>query len=161
RAVRPRQWLKNLLVAAAALAAGTLFHPAVLGRVAVAVVAFCLQAGAVYLVNDVLDADSDRRHPVKRLRPVASGALSTPTALAAAVTITGYGLWAFQVGSARGEPGWAQLSVAPFVLTVLRYAVDVDRGGAGAPEDVVLGDPALIVLGIAWVVLFAAAAGAA
>jgi decaprenyl-phosphate phosphoribosyltransferase len=73
---------------------------------------------------------------------------------AAAVTIMAYSLWAFQVGTTRGEVAWAQLSVAPFVLGLLRYGVDIDRGDAGAPEDVVLGDPALLLLGVAWVVLF-------
>ena len=77
--------------------------------------------------------------------------------MAAAVTITAYSLWAFQVGASQGEPGWVQLSVAPFTLAILRYALDVDRGAAGAPEDVVLGDK-LLVLGVIWLVLFAAAA---
>jgi decaprenyl-phosphate phosphoribosyltransferase len=80
--------------------------------------------------------------------------------LAATATVIGYALWAFQVGASRGEPVWAQLSVAPFVVALLRYAVDIDRGAAGAPEDVVLGDRWLLVLGLAWLVLFAAAAGA-
>ena len=98
RAMRPRQWLKNLLVVAAPLAAGTLFTSPVLGRVAVALVAFCLQSGAVYLVNDVLDADNDRRHPVRattgrlrRLRPVVAvfaAVVLTAVALALSVLVS-------------------------------------------------------------------------
>jgi decaprenyl-phosphate phosphoribosyltransferase len=80
--------------------------------------------------------------------------------VSAAVTVMAYALWAFQVGSTHDDPGWAQLSVAPFVLAILRYAVDIDRGAAGAPEDVVLGDPGLLALGLCWLVLFAVAANA-
>jgi decaprenyl-phosphate phosphoribosyltransferase len=79
--VRPRQWTKNLLVAAAPFAGGALARPAVLGRTAWMVVAFCLAASGVYLMNDIADRHSDRRHPVKALRPLASGAL--PLGLAA------------------------------------------------------------------------------
>ena len=62
--------------------------------------------------------------------------------LAAAVTVIGYCLWAFEVGRGpRTTAVWAELSVAPFVLAILRYAVDVDGGDAGAPEDIVLRRP--------------------
>jgi decaprenyl-phosphate phosphoribosyltransferase len=270
---RPRQWLKNLLVLAAPLAAGTLLQPRVLARSLVALVAFCLVSAAVYLVNDLVDAENDRAHPDKRSRPIAAGDLSPATAgtaaaslavaalavslvvgwqltavlgmyvvgslaytlgvkrqpvfdlalvtagfvlralagavaaaaplsewfllvasfgalfmvagkryadvvhpavdprrtgsvvytasflrfvwgTAAAVTLTGYALWAFQVGATRGGDGWAQLSIAPLTLALLRYAVDVDRGRAGSPEDVVLGDWALVWLGLVWLALF-------
>jgi decaprenyl-phosphate phosphoribosyltransferase len=77
--------------------------------------------------------------------------------LAATATILGYALWAFQVGAAKGDTVWAQVSVAPFTLAVLRYAVVVDRGEAGTPEDVALTDPTLVVLGLLWAVSFAIA----
>lgn len=80
RLVRPGQWVKNLLVVAAPLAAGTLLQPAVAGRVAVAFVAFVLASGATYALNDLLDADADAAHPVKRARPVASGRVPRRTA---------------------------------------------------------------------------------
>jgi decaprenyl-phosphate phosphoribosyltransferase len=57
--------------------------------------------------------------------------------------------------------GWAQLSVAPFVVGILRYAVDIDRGSAGAPEDVVLGDRGLVTIGLLWLALFWMAADVA
>jgi decaprenyl-phosphate phosphoribosyltransferase len=81
RAMRPLQWSKNVLVFAAAGAAGVLGEPSILWRASLAFVAFSLIASATYLVNDVLDAGFDRLHPLKRLRPVACGELSARTAL--------------------------------------------------------------------------------
>jgi len=280
-AMRPRQWLKNVLVFAAPLAAGSIFEPDVLLPSLVAFVAFCLMASATYLVNDVRDVTSDRAHPTKRNRPIASGELSSTVAVAvagvlalaslalgiavnlglfgvlvayaaftlsyslllknepvveltllamgfllraiaggiaaelpispwflivagfgslfmaagkrfsellrsdadadtgtdvssrrrsldgytssylrfvwgvaAAITVTAYCLWAFEVSQAPATLPWAQWSVLPFVLAILRYAVDVDRGSAEAPEDVVLHDRALLAMGAAWLVLF-------
>ena len=278
-ALRPRQWLKNVLVFAAPLAAGALFEPDVLVPSLVAFVAFCLMSSATYLVNDVRDVESDRAHPTKRARPIAAGHLAPGAAIAAAlvlalgslglalmvnvglfgvllayavftlsyslflkhepvielallsmgfllraiaggvaaelpisrwflivagfgslfmaagkrfselehagrdadgsaehtrrslagytpaylrfvwgtaaaVAITAYCLWAFEVGLAESTFPWAEWSVLPFVLAILRYAADVDRGEAEAPEDVVLHDRALLAMGAAWLVLF-------
>lgn len=277
--LRPRQWLKNVLVFAAPLAAGSLFTPDVLVPALLAFVVFCLMSSATYLVNDVRDAEADRAHPTKCRRPIAAEELSpvialtmaavlavassllalavnlslfgivaayavftlayslflkhepvielallalgfllraiaggaaadlpispwflivaafgslfmasgkrfselvrsaddTPVdgaqrrrslagytttylrfvwGLAAAVTITAYCLWAFEVGLNDSTFPWSQWSVLPFVLAILRYAVDIDRGDAEAPEDVVLRDRALQALGLAWLVLF-------
>jgi decaprenyl-phosphate phosphoribosyltransferase len=268
-AVRPKQMLKNLLVAAVPLAAGTIARRDVALATIVAFVCFCLASGAVYLVNDVLDAPADRLHPVKCARPIASGRVSSGTALAAAatlaaaalllsaaferplllvlatylvlqaayvlglkhqpvldlavvasgfllraiaggpgtdtpvsrwfllvtsfaslfvvagkryseilrvgadrgtrkvldrytdtylrfvwtlaagVTVTSYCLWAFRPGAHHGFP-WEAISVAPFVVGLLRYAVDVDTALAGEPEEIVLTDPVLLVTGVAW-----------
>lgn len=73
--MRPRQWIKNALVVAAAGAAGALGHDDVPVRVAISCVAFCLLASGIYAINDVRDAAEDRLHPVKRHRPVAAGEL--------------------------------------------------------------------------------------
>ncbi|HUE32917.1 MAG TPA: decaprenyl-phosphate phosphoribosyltransferase [Mycobacterium sp.] len=77
KAIRPRQWVKNVLVLAAPLAAlgGPVRYDygEVLTRVSVAFVAFCLAASAIYLVNDVRDVEADREHPTKRFRPIAAG----------------------------------------------------------------------------------------
>ena len=77
KAMRPRQWVKNILVAAAPLAAwGADAHydyAQVLVQVAAAFVVFCLAASSVYLVNDVRDVEADRQHPTKRFRPIAAG----------------------------------------------------------------------------------------
>lgn len=278
-AMRPRQWLKNVLVFAAPLAAGSIFQPEVLVPSLLAFVAFCLISSSTYLINDIRDVDADRTHPVKRNRPIPAGELPivvagteavilavlalglalwvnvalfgivaayavftlayslffkhepvielallamgfllraiaggaaaelpispwflivagfgslfmaagkrfselertirdhgdasgaarrslsgyTPAYLrfvwgtAAAVTITGYCLWAFEVGLGETSFPFAEWSVLPFVLAILRYAVDVDAGEAEAPEEVVLQDRVLQVLGLVWLVLF-------
>lgn len=97
RSLRPRQWTKNLLVAAAPLAAGKLFETPVWWQTLVAFIAFCALSGAVYLVNDVVDVESDRVHPRKHLRPIAAGELPVRTALLVA---TGLGVAAIAAGTA-------------------------------------------------------------
>lgn len=275
-AMRPRQWLKNVLVFAAPLAAGSIFELDVLLPSLLAFVVFCLMSSATYLINDIKDVAADRAHPTKQFRPIATGEISVPLALvtaavlavaslaiaiavsvslfgivlayavftlayslflkhepvielallslgfllraiaggaaadlpispwflivaafgslfmaagkrfselqratddadaprrrslagytptylrfvwglAAAVTITAYCLWAFEVGLADSSFPWSQWSVLPFVLAILRYALDVDRAEAEAPEEVVLRDRALQVLGLTWLILF-------
>ena len=89
--MRPKQWIKNALVVAAAGAAGALGHDDVPARVALATAAFCLLASGIYAVNDVLDAPEDRRHPVNRHRPVAAGTLDP-------IAATALGLWLMLAG---------------------------------------------------------------
>lgn len=270
---RPRQWAKNLLVFAAPATGSALTDPAALLATVAAFAAFCLVASGVYCLNDVIDAKEDRRHPVKRDRPIAAGAISVRTAslagtifvilglavaavgggaplvgvlaaylglsvaymvvlrgvalldiaaiaggfllravgggvaadvelsmwflmvagfgslfLAAGkrraeyvqlgdertthrrslleytesylryvqyasstVAIAAYAQWAFE--GPTGGSIWSELSIVPFVLGIFRYALLLDSGRGAAPEDVVLGDPSLLVLGVAWVVL--------
>lgn len=273
RALRPKQWVKNLLVFAAPLAAGRVLEPAVVRSTLLALVAFIGISAFVYLVNDTRDAEDDRQHPTKRFRPIAAGELSAPVALAmAAVCLVGslalgfwtstalgfvlvvyavlqlgYTLWlkhrpivdlaivamgfllrALAGGVASGimisqwfllvasfgslfmvagkryselvqlgpEAGtrpslaaysanylrfvwassatlvvtfyslwafdqrtriflnvpWTAVSIAPFTLAILSYARDIDRGEAGEPENVVLHDPVLIILGVLWLI---------
>lgn len=92
RAVRPKQWIKNVLVFAVPLAAGRLLEQDVLLRTAIAGLAFCLLSSAVYLVNDSADVEADRNHPRKRLRPIAAGELSVRAALVAATVLAVVGL---------------------------------------------------------------------
>ena len=94
--IRPKQWIKNVLVIAAAGAAGALGRDDVPVHVALAFVAFCLLASGIYAVNDVRDAPEDRRHPKKRFRPVAAGELDPRAALAlgAVAMLAGLGLCA-------------------------------------------------------------------
>ena len=77
KAMRPRQWVKNVLVAAAPLAAwGTYAHynyRDVIVQIAVAFVVFSLGASSIYLINDVRDVEADRQHPTKQFRPIAAG----------------------------------------------------------------------------------------
>jgi 4-hydroxybenzoate polyprenyltransferase len=78
--LRPRQWVKNLFVFAGVIFSQQMLTPLAWTALA-AFVIFCGLSGAIYLFNDVADAERDRLHPSKRLRPVASGALSRSTAL--------------------------------------------------------------------------------
>jgi decaprenyl-phosphate phosphoribosyltransferase len=79
--LRPRQWIKNSLVIAAAGAAGALGHDDVPVRVSLAFVAFCMLASGIYAINDVRDVEEDRLHPRKRFRPVAAGELDPVAAI--------------------------------------------------------------------------------
>jgi len=85
--MRPAQWVKNGFIFAALIFSRSLFIWDRTLRVAIAAALFCLMASALYLLNDVLDASEDRQHPAKSQRPVASGRLSTRTALAAALAL--------------------------------------------------------------------------
>ena len=87
RSLRPAQWAKNLFVLAPLVFGHGLLVPAALLRGLGAFAAFCATSSLVYLVNDLRDREEDRRHPLKRHRPIASGALSVRTALAAAVAL--------------------------------------------------------------------------
>lgn len=278
-ATRPRQWIKNLLVLAAPLAAGSIFQPEVAVATLIALVSFTLASAATYLINDVRDVESDRAHATKSRRPIAAGTVKVPVALttaiiliiisfalaaltgiglviviaaylaatlaysfglkhepvielgllaagfllraiaggvaadlvispwfllvtgfgslalaagkrfaeladdpdraherrrslagytssylrfvwtmAVAVTITTYALWVVEVGQPGSSLPWALLSIIPFVLAILRYGVDLDAGRTQAPEDAVLGDPVLLILGLIWVAVFGAGA---
>ncbi len=87
RATRPLQWVKNVLVFAGVVFSRQFTDPAAVQASVLACGLFVLASGGIYLVNDVLDADADRRHPVKRLRPVAAGALPPQVAVGAAVLL--------------------------------------------------------------------------
>ena len=277
RLLRPRQWVKNVLVLAAPGGAGVLHEPGVLAETALAFVAFSLAASGTYALNDAADVEADRAHPTKRYRPVADGSVSVPTArvlgvalllgalavagvagglalalvvlgyvalttsytiwlkhvavvdlavvaagfviraiagavatdvavsdwflivasfgslfmvagkrsaelaeagdvgshrrvlrmysaayltyirsVASGVTLLAYTLLAFERAdqSAAAIP-WFELSIVPFGLAILRYALRLDQGAGGAPEEVVLRDRTLQVLGLCWAVLAA------
>jgi decaprenyl-phosphate phosphoribosyltransferase len=91
KAVRPRQWVKNLLVLAAPLAAlgGSVRYDfsEVLVKVSIAFVVFCLAASSVYLINDARDVEADRAHPTKRFRPIAAGVVPEWLAYTLAVVL--------------------------------------------------------------------------
>jgi len=89
RGVRPGQWTKNVLVFAAPVAAGDITNAGILADTAAAFAVFCAAAGGTYLLNDARDADADRQHPTKRLRPVASGQVSPAAAYATGVVLVG------------------------------------------------------------------------
>ncbi len=284
-ALRPRQWVKNLLVLAAPVAAARIDERDVFVDTAAAFVAFCLASSATYVLNDLLDVETDRQHPTKRYRPIASGVLPVPVAVAlgvvllvaslaiafvtstdlgvtvgaylllttaytmwlkdvavvdlvavaggfvlravagatatgiplsgwfvivtsagalfmvsgkregeadelgddaalirptlgiyttsfltylratsSAVVLVAYCLWAFeQAGTGLTANGgadvataiWYQLSIVPFAVAILRYALLADQGRAAEPERVVMTDRPLLVAALAWVVIYA------
>lgn len=274
KTMRPRQWVKNVLVFAAPFVGGGLFGGPVLFHCVIAFAAFSLAASGVYLVNDALDVESDRAHPTKCKRPIAAGIVPVPLAygvsavlflgaialsllttwqlvvvlavyvvvqlayclwlkhqpvldicivasgfllrsiaggvatgialsqwfllvagfgslfmvagkryaemmlaestgakirkslesysasylryiwsLSATVMITTYSLWAFEIRETQNNTIWSVISIVPFVIAVLRYSVDVDRGTGGEPEEIALGDRVLQVLAVAWVAM--------
>jgi decaprenyl-phosphate phosphoribosyltransferase len=123
RGMRPRQWLKNLLVFMAPAAAGVLgdWHTTV--RVIGAFVVFCVVASGTYLVNDVVDAESDQHHPVKRHRPVASGALRSGLALG-----VGTGLIAMAITTALLIGPWSfGVVVAAYAGLSIAYSLRLKR----------------------------------
>ncbi|WP_293771219.1 decaprenyl-phosphate phosphoribosyltransferase [uncultured Corynebacterium sp.] len=92
KALRPKQWVKNVLVFAAPAAAGadSLFHQSVILDVLLAFAVFCMAASSIYLINDAKDVAEDQQHPTKRFRPIASGMLPIQLAyVMAAVLIVG------------------------------------------------------------------------
>jgi len=85
--LRPAQWTKNLLVFAGLLFGRRLFDAGAVMAALAAFGVFCLLSGVVYILNDISDRESDRRHPLKARRPIASGALPVKSAAAAALAI--------------------------------------------------------------------------
>lgn len=273
KAIRPRQWVKNVLVLAAPVAAGSIGDVDVLLRAGIAFVAFCLAASSIYLINDALDVEADRAHPTKRYRPIAAGVVPRGLAfglaavlllasigvsllanwqtavvigiylaiqlaycfglkhqavldicivssgfllravaggvaadielsqwfllvmafgslfmaagkryaelqlaertgakirksleyytttylrfvwtLSATAVVLFYGLWAFDKGQAADLNIFYSLSMIPFTIAILRYAVDVDGGAAGEPEEIALGDRVLQLLALTWLI---------
>jgi decaprenyl-phosphate phosphoribosyltransferase len=116
RTTRPRQWPKNLLVFAAPLAGASLGRG--FGYALVAMLAFGCASAAVYMVNDVTDAERDRRHPVKRNRPIAAGALPAQHALVLAVL---FAALAIAAGVVIREP-LLVATVAAYLCTSFIYS---------------------------------------
>ena len=115
-----------------------------------------MAAGKRYSELDRFDRDEDADAGTRRksLDGYTLSYLRFVWGIAAAVTITAYALWAFDVAETPSSFPWAEWSVLPFVLAILRYGVSIDRGRAEAPEDTALGDKVLLLLGLAWLVLF-------
>jgi 4-hydroxybenzoate polyprenyltransferase len=122
RALRPHEWVKNLLVFAGLLFSGKLDQGAQVVDATLAFAAFCAISSAGYLFNDLRDRELDRQHPDKRHRPIASGALAEGTAVGAAVALVAVAL---ALGFAV-EPAVAGL-VALYGLTTVAYSVALKR----------------------------------
>ena len=87
KTMRPRQWVKNVLVFAAPFVGGDLLTPGIIPDLLMAFLAFSLAASGIYLVNDAKDVDADRAHPTKRFRPIAAGVVAPRLAIAVAVVL--------------------------------------------------------------------------
>jgi decaprenyl-phosphate phosphoribosyltransferase len=122
RTMRPRQWVKNSFVIAPLVFSRHLTEPAFAGRAALAALAFCALSAAVYAFNDVHDAEADRRHPTKRLRPVAAGLLSETGALVWAAVLAACAL----AGSAALSLPLAGFA-ALYLLQNLVYSLGLKR----------------------------------
>ncbi len=110
KALRPHQWTKNLIVFAAPLFAFSINLSSLLGSL-LAFVLFCSASSSFYLLNDIADIESDRKHPVKCNRPIAAGLVSIPIAIATAVTLLSLAI----------VLGWLR---SPWLgVTIISYAV--------------------------------------
>jgi decaprenyl-phosphate phosphoribosyltransferase len=109
RELRPKQWIKNVLVFAAPAAAGVIDERSELLHALGAFLCFCAAASATYLINDIFDVESDRRHPTKRERPIAAGIVPVPLAVVLSILLL------------IGGVGGAFLIRRDFGLTILAY----------------------------------------
>jgi 4-hydroxybenzoate polyprenyltransferase len=129
RALRPHQWSKNVFVLAvlafALVSDGVTPGPEAVPRTLMAFAAFCLGASAIYLLNDVLDLEADRAHPIKCKRPIAAGELSVPVALGASAVL---GVAAFGLARAAGGGGWSvALVMGSYLGLNLAYSLGLKR----------------------------------
>jgi 4-hydroxybenzoate polyprenyltransferase len=156
RSLRPAQWVKNLFVLAPVVFAHRLEDPEPLAHAALAVAIFCAASSAVYLVNDLRDREQDRLHPLKRRRPIASGALPAGVATAAALVLGGGALAA---GLLLGPP--FTLALGGYLVLNLLYSaalkhiviLDVMSIAAGFVLRVLGGAAAIGVEVSSWLVL--------
>jgi 4-hydroxybenzoate polyprenyltransferase len=120
--MRPEQWLKNGFVLAPIVFSGLIGDPDAWLRTILAVAAFCAASSAVYLVNDVIDREADRSHPIKKNRAIASGEVSIATALGVAlILVTAAAVVAVWLG------GWFPAVLGAYVFLVLLYSALLKR----------------------------------
>jgi len=156
RSLRPAQWAKNAFVLAPLVFAHRLEEPRQLAAAALAFVAFCAASSAVYLVNDLADREQDRQHPVKRLRPIASGALPVPAAWVAALALAA----AAALAATRLDPLFGACLAAYVALNLLYtfslkhiVILDVMSISAGFVLRVMAGAAAIGVVVSSWLLL--------
>lgn len=155
-------WLRQVAIADLAVIATVFLLRATAGGLAagvpisrwfIVVVSFsALLVAAGRRLADLVDLASRRSRPV--LEEYTPEFLRIVLAIASAVAIGGYCLWAFEARHPEVPP-WRELTVLPFTMALLRYGLLVTRGGGSAPEDILLGDRFMAIVGAAWVVLFA------
>ena len=129
RAMRPSQWIKNLVVLAAYFFArwdpeqhGHAAGGDAVARVVLAALVFCLVSSAIYLINDIRDVAADRAHPLKRLRPIAAGTLRVDTAWLAAAVLLALGL-----GGTWWLPASFRLLICAYLALQAAYTFGLKR----------------------------------
>jgi 4-hydroxybenzoate polyprenyltransferase len=155
---RPWEWTKNAFVFAALLFSNNLFNPDLAVRSVLAFLLYCLAASGVYLVNDIWDREEDKKHPQKRARPVASGALPVGVAAAAAATLLSVAV----AGAFWLRPSFGAVAAAYVLLTStysrwLKHVVilDVFAIAAGFVLRVVAGAVVIDVIMSHWLLICA------
>jgi len=144
RTMRPKQWTKNTVVFVALVFDAKVFQPGPLLRTLAGFVLLCAVTGAVYIINDLADIEKDRQHPTKRNRPLPSGALPVPAAIAGAIVLLSVALpLAFWLNVYFGllAAGYLVLQLAYTFILKNQVIVDVIvisagfviRVGAGVP----------------------------
>jgi hypothetical protein len=148
RLARPKQWTKNGFVLAGVVFAEKALVASSVASALLAFVAFCALSGAVYAGNDVLDVEEDRKHPIKRRRPVASGEVSVRWAVvfSSVLAVAGLGL-GIAVNPGVGLAGAAYLALQAVYTTALKHTAILDvmsisagfviralTGGDGEPD---------------------------
>jgi len=157
-------WLKHEPVLDLAAVASGFVLRTVAGGVAVGVpisnwFLIVAASGALFIVTGKRSAEQselgiDARLHRRSLAHYSTAYLGYVRALSSTSAIVAYCLWAFEVSNRSGNPVWFQLAIIPFVLGVLRYALLLDQGEGGAPEEVLLRDRVLLLIGVAWVICF-------
>lgn len=127
RLLRAKQWTKNLLLFAALVFAHKLFDPAAGLRACLGFLAFCLASSSVYVVNDLVDVERDRRHPEKRQRPIASGQVSPRAAVGLALGLSVAALaLAFALGRSFGVATVVYVGLSHFYSFAGKHIVLLD-----------------------------------
>lgn len=125
--LRPKQWTKNLLLLAGLIFSRHALEADRVLRATTAFVLFCCLSGVVYLINDLLDLDADRQHPLKRKRPLASGRIPVSSAIVTAVVLAVLGLaGAFALNVRFGTLGLIYLATMLAYSTSLKHVVILD-----------------------------------
>jgi 4-hydroxybenzoate polyprenyltransferase len=156
RLMRPPHWVKNVFVLAPLVFAQRFDDPAALLAAGLAFFAFCAASSTVYIFNDLLDREEDRRHPVKRHRPLAAGRVSAPLALVTALALAaGSLLLAFALGHRFLLVAFAYLTLNLAYTTWLKHLVilDVMSVALGFVLRVLAGGLAIDVSVSAWLLL--------
>lgn len=160
-------WLKHEFVLDIALVATGFLLRAIAGGVATGAnpskwFLLAVSFGSLFVIagkrlSEFVVLGEDRGDHRRALRGYSEQSLRSIVTMAATALLLTYCLWAFEQSEIAGHPILHQITIAPFLVAVLRYLVDVCAGNAGAPEEALLRDPVVLVSGTAWVALYLAA----